>query len=880
MFNGRINEPQDWHHALRAVLNTPDMPDSVLTIMSDGLTGSIGIKHGRFITGAHASSGQTGVGALRQLMSITQGFCSYLRADQIQDKQLIDQGLQVDIAVLINVAPPATATPAPEAPPKPADEATAELRRTLQGMRPVSQHRIQAISPTPPPPPPPPPQPAFTYNPAAPADPSKKGSALDRVVSGAKTTYMKLASLSSRNKEQAAAHAVQQQQQQQPNHTPWPQEQQDQEFGEWPQPQKQIPQQQYQQPQQVLPPQQQVQPQLPQQQNQQPQQFGQWPQQPHGSMQPPQPPPQWPQPPQGAMYQGAPPERFVQQPDPQNIVQSVRATVTKIASRVAHAAKLKAQTEDRLEDNRKLRQFEGETAEQTETQKLKQKHWHKDPATIAMTLGGVLGTIAVIGGLFMAIEVSGGKSHIAAGKKYVQQGRNDLAVIQFTLAVDKNASDFEALQARAESYEELKDYDRAAADYLKLAELKPKVLTNARKAAYFQFKLNRYDQAAEFCKKILATNPDDESIKAQYAMNLARLGKFQEATEMGSRLDVELVPPYLVPDFFGSLAYAQTQLGDNRKAIDYYSRAIKADPSNIDVLAERASTYMSMRDYKKAIADFARVVKLNPGRTSAYVDLARACESANDYPAAVQAYENAVKLAPTADLYMHLAQNHFRTGKYGYVVSDCDAALVLDPRCFQAIKWRQVAMQKAKSGKAIVIAELSHEQVVRHASAKFTQTSANGARVYRDPMTDQGYAKLASGDTKGAINILIQVVKRSPQDISARRFLANAFNQCDRGREAFEQYNAIASAGSLLPSDELEYAKAAAMAGQDDRAIQLYLAVLDRDPNYVQARVNLIRLLVRKGYAKKASEVVAEGSKINPGSEKLLSDALGTPISK
>ena len=216
MLSGKISEPQDWHKALQDILSAAFEESSVLTIISDTICGSIGVRHNRYFTGAHTSGGETGVAALRQLIALEVGFYSYLSAGAIQDPQNIDQGLEVDIMVLISAASSNAAAQLQ----KPADEATAELRRTFQALQPVSAQRVPPV-----PPPPPPAAPKlgrnggtveagddFSYTPGAIEQSSgtgrKRTNPLDKIVYGAKSTAIKLASLSAFRAEQEKSPAV------------------------------------------------------------------------------------------------------------------------------------------------------------------------------------------------------------------------------------------------------------------------------------------------------------------------------------------------------------------------------------------------------------------------------------------------------------------------------------------------------------------------------------------------------------------------------------------------------------------------------------------------------------------------------------------------
>lgn len=87
------------------------------------------------------------------------------------------------------------------------------------------------------------------------------------------------------------------------------------------------------------------------------------------------------------------------------------------------------------------------------------------------------------------------------------------------------------------------------------------------------------------------------------------------------------------------------ETNDNKKAIEYYTKAEKQEPQNVNTLIKRADVYAATGDYTAAIDDYTEVIKINNGcieayekRGAVYEKAGRGEESKKDY--AMAAYYN------------------------------------------------------------------------------------------------------------------------------------------------------------------------------------------------------------------------------------------------
>ena len=561
-----------------------------------------------------------------------------------------------------------------------------------------------------------------------------------------------------------------------------------------------------------------------------------------------------------------------------NMVDAVRATAWRLASRVAYEAKLRMEEEHEKNSAQRLRTIEHATTTVTENAKARRGLWPPDATTIAFGACILLG-LGVLGGGFVLVQQQQGNApYVNAAKRYLAQGRDDLAIPQLTLAIERDPQNADTIQLRAETYERMKDWEHASADYSRVWDLKPKHYDAARKAAFFQFKIRHYEDAEKLARKLLAARPDDASARALVVVSLARGGKCDEAVTEGAEVDNDLVPPYLVPDYFGSLGFAYGKTGQPKQAVLMYTKALEADAQNESSLSERAAAFMELKDYKKAAEDFKNLTKLFPARAGGHADYGKAAMLCGDAKTAAQQYEEAIKLSPSVQYYVQLAQADMAINNYGHAVYDCDCALKLQPTCFEAAHLRTEAMQKAKSGKAIVIAKITPDYVMQnnHAPGAIAAklAAANVAVSGQDPLTQQGYKMLLSQNWKAASDILASAIKRTPRDWSARRFYAAANMEQGRYGDAMQSFDVMNANHAILASDQMAYGECAAKAGKAERALEIYNGCLNRDPTFLEARLAMIRLCVQKGFTAKAKALVKEGETMQPATKDTLHKAL------
>lgn len=105
-------------------------------------------------------------------------------------------------------------------------------------------------------------------------------------------------------------------------------------------------------------------------------------------------------------------------------------------------------------------------------------------------------------------------------------------------------------------------------------------------------------------------------------------------------------------------------LNDTIQCIDYATRAVKAEPKNIEWWRFRGVLYLELEQYNNAIADFDKMIQLNPNAENGYIWKGKAYYHLKQYDQAIEQYQYAGKLATRSFIYSHLAESEIALHRY------------------------------------------------------------------------------------------------------------------------------------------------------------------------------------------------------------------------
>lgn len=247
-----------------------------------------------------------------------------------------------------------------------------------------------------------------------------------------------------------------------------------------------------------------------------------------------------------------------------------------------------------------------------------------------------------------------------------------LVVAVFCLSGCEDEMTAESENAKALSYYEAGDYERAEEYYLRALELESdnKEIRNNYGMALIQ--LRRHEDAVAQFDMVLDAAATDNAGKrlnkfAYRGKGIAYLQAldFESALNcFNSALAVSVESGWDV-DILYYKANTLECMGYRTSAIEVYGEVLKEDKKNVKALTSRANLYREEGDYDSAIADYNAALDISEGSYSSYIGL-YTCYVAKEQPekAAELLHEAALLEVKTNEDKYYLGQVHFYQGNY------------------------------------------------------------------------------------------------------------------------------------------------------------------------------------------------------------------------
>jgi tetratricopeptide (TPR) repeat protein len=220
-----------------------------------------------------------------------------------------------------------------------------------------------------------------------------------------------------------------------------------------------------------------------------------------------------------------------------------------------------------------------------------------------------------------------------------------------------------ALLARATTYSENGDYDKAIADY----------------------------------STVIALDPDDDfaylgradvyRLKGDYDRALAELNAF-----------IQRKPSKASAYYSRGRVYAAK--GDLPRALADCTRATELDPRDAAAWYERALVYRQMRDDDGQLADLGRAIALEPDNPDYRHTRGILLMRRKDYRGAIADFDRLIAEKPRYDAYVFRGSAHFYLGNYDAAIADAERAINFnpsDPLARQLLREAQAAKARSQS---------------------------------------------------------------------------------------------------------------------------------------------------------------------------------------
>ncbi len=251
------------------------------------------------------------------------------------------------------------------------------------------------------------------------------------------------------------------------------------------------------------------------------------------------------------------------------------------------------------------------------------------------------------------VLASADEHFIAGFNKFVEPGAEVVAgkrqaILEFSKAIELNPKYFSAYFLRANSYEQLQEFQLSLSDYNRAIALDPQYADAYNNRANLKKnKLNDirgalvdYDRSIVLSPKFAAGYNNRGILKQDDLNDLpGALADYDRAIA----LDPKFSDAYVNR---GILKYEK--LNDVRGALADYDRAIVLNPKNSFAYNNRANPKKDkLNDISGALADYDRAIALNPKYTDAYYNRGMLkLYNLNDVPGALADYDRAIAIDP------------------------------------------------------------------------------------------------------------------------------------------------------------------------------------------------------------------------------------------
>jgi tetratricopeptide (TPR) repeat protein len=292
------------------------------------------------------------------------------------------------------------------------------------------------------------------------------------------------------------------------------------------------------------------------------------------------------------------------------------------------------------------------------------------------------------------------------GITYAELKESQKAFADFTQALKLDPNYVEAYYNRGNVYYELKNYQRAFADYNQALKLNPNDAKayNNRGNAYsglkdYQREIADYNQA-------LKLNPNYVEAYYNRANAYAELKNYQAAIadyNQAIKLNPNLAEAYYNrANAYGLSGDTPSGIADLQKAAQLYQQQ-----GNTEGYQSTQQLLQQVKGVKEehpdAIADFTQAIKLNHNDAKAYNNRGNAYYELKDYQKAIADYSQALKLNPNeADAYYNRGLAYDELKDYQKAIADYNQALKLNPNDAGAYYSRGTASLQLKEYQAAI----------------------------------------------------------------------------------------------------------------------------------------------------------------------------------
>lgn len=193
----------------------------------------------------------------------------------------------------------------------------------------------------------------------------------------------------------------------------------------------------------------------------------------------------------------------------------------------------------------------------------------------------------------------------------------------------------------------------------------------------------RAKQAIELADILIKRQPSNMPLYLMKGRNLSYLNEQEKAIAVlqESLRNCQKYPDKTkLSDAYREIANNYFEMGDENKAIGFYTKAIEVSPQLAEGYHRRSVCYSDQKKYDLAIKDLNQYIKLQPNRSRSYLWRAEAKVQKGDYKDALSDINLAIKTSPekAGEFILYRGDLYLRLKEYKNALADYDALLKLN----------------------------------------------------------------------------------------------------------------------------------------------------------------------------------------------------------
>jgi tetratricopeptide (TPR) repeat protein len=241
-------------------------------------------------------------------------------------------------------------------------------------------------------------------------------------------------------------------------------------------------------------------------------------------------------------------------------------------------------------------------------------------------------------------------AYIVRGLAFGELGEDELAIEDFTQAIELDGQNPAAYLNRGGVYYEMGDYDRAIEDYDTALAIDPEYPLLYYNRGLVNYARGELEQALVDYTQAIELAPSLDQAYNNRGLVYFDLGNYEQAI-VDYTESIAINP--LQSDAYNNRGRAYSSLGEYNLAFADHDVAVEYDPYDAQLYISRGITYLEWEEYNFAVQDFSEALTLEPENALAYTQRGYTYFYLEDNERALEDLNYAIELDPE-DPYAYL----------------------------------------------------------------------------------------------------------------------------------------------------------------------------------------------------------------------------------